>query len=70
MASIMWEAGGIGKPKIRRFLQKCKCDGYITDWSEIKISFFSSTFEINGDEEELEHVSECLREYVQTQKTR
>ncbi len=69
MASIMWEAGGIGKPKLRRFLQVCKCDGIITDWSETKISFLSSTFEINGDEEELEHVSEHLREY-ETKKTR
>jgi hypothetical protein len=61
----MWEAWGIGKPKIRRFLQECKCEGYLTDWSETKISFFSSTFEINGDGEKLEHITEYLKEYKQ-----
>jgi hypothetical protein len=58
----MWEAGGMGKPKIRRFLQECKCNDYITEWTETKISFLSSTFEINGDEEKLEIISEYLRQ--------
>ncbi len=65
----MWEAAGMGKPKIRRFLQECKGDGYITGWSETKISIFSSTFEINGDEEKLEIISEHLKQY-ETQTTR
>ena len=66
MASIMWIAGGFGKPKIRRFLQECKCDNFITGWSETKISILTSTFEINGDEEKLEFVSEHLRQYEET----
>lgn len=57
----MWEAGGFGKPKIRRFLQECKYENFITEWSETKISIFTSTFEINGEEEKLEFMSEYLR---------
>ncbi len=66
MAYIMWEAGGFGKPKIRRFLQECKCENFITEWSETKISIFTSTFGISGDKEKLEFVSEHLRQYEET----
>jgi hypothetical protein len=62
MSSIMWEAGGFGKPKLRRFLQECKGDGYITNWSETKLSLFASAFEIYGDEERLELIGEHLRQ--------
>lgn len=60
---LKYEAGGIMKPKIRRFLVDCQDDEIIDYWEEKKLNLFDSYFYIYGDLNELVRIKNHLSKY-------